>query len=445
MVDGIVHNDAIGEKGTISHPRREFSSTPATRQHDVDKPATHAGHETAQQSRGLMNRRGVEGAIHLAVRTRELTRIRERNAPLELRNRELYEHRAIVQRPYGTFVPLGDRDEMNVPWGMAPSISNTHVPVVSCLTEANWDPVARAGALRSVNDHDFVRAAGHARRLLPSIVHDSLIDFSDAGDSSGALLLRGLPVGEVPVTPCSRRAVVKHDAITEFMLLSVARCLGQPVGYLPEHDGALVQNLFPMASTASLQVSTSSEVDLFFHTETAFHPYRPRYLLLLCLRGDSAARTTLCSFDAVSEDFDSDELAILREPRFRTGVDASFGGSPNDLGDTIAVLSGSRDNPTFVFDADLMIGVDREADHLLQKLRARITENATSIVLQAGDLLVIDNFRAVHGRSPFRARFDGTDRWLQRAFVVSDLAPSACDREGRIITTRWASAERITP
>ena len=59
------------------------------------------------------------------------------------------------------------------------------------------------------------------------------------------------------------------------------------------------------------------------------------------------------------------------------------------------------------------------------------------IVLEPGDLLVVDNDRVVHGRTSFAARFDGTDRWLQRAFVVADLAPSAAERTGRIITTRF--------
>ena len=39
--------------------------------------------------------------------------------------------------------------------------------------------------------------------------------------------------------------------------------------------------------------------------------------------------------------------------------------------------------------------------------------------------------------SPFAARFDGTDRWLQRTFVVDDLAPSAADRRGRVIVTEF--------
>ena len=311
----------------------------------------------------------------------------------------------------------------------------------------------RVGGEQSIAD--MVRFAGHARRLLPANLHDSLVDFADAGDRGGALLLRGVPIGSVPATPQSRHGVTKPDAISEFALLSVARCLGQPVGYLPEHGGALVQNLFPTAATANQQVSTSSTVDLFFHTETAFHPHRPQYLLLLCLRGEPQARTTLCSVDAVIDEFSASDVAVLRQRRFRTGVDASFGGSKSDPGDTVllrrtvrslvdrgptsalAVLSGDHERPTLVFDADLMIGTDHESDRVLQKLGRLIVDHATSVVLEAGDLLIIDNHRAVHGRSPFPARFDGTDRWLQRTFVVGDLAPSSGERAGRIITTRW--------
>jgi L-asparagine oxygenase len=322
---------------------------------------------------------------------------------------------------------------------MKRAVCHPCVPAVQGLPATAWSSAVAARSNHSFTDPEFVRAAGHTTRLLPDSVHGALVDFCDYGDPAGALLIRGVPTGTIPSTPLQRSALDrKQDSTSEFCLLTVARRLGQPVGYLPEHGGAIVQNLFPMAATATQQVSTSSAVDLYFHTETAFHPHRPRYLLLLCLRGDPAARTTLCSIDAVLDDFTADEVAVLRERRFRTGVDASFGGSPNSSsGDTICVLSGTRDHPTMVFDADLMIGIDHEADRVLQKLSARISERATAVVLEAGDLLVIDNHRAVHGRSPFQARFDGTDRWLQRTFVVGDLAASAAEREGRIITTRW--------
>jgi alpha-ketoglutarate-dependent taurine dioxygenase len=57
------------------------------------------------------------------------------------------------------------------------------------------------------------------------------------------------------------------------------------------------------------------------------------------------------------------------------------------------------------------------------------------VSLRAGDVLVVDNTLAVHGRTPFVARYDGTDRWLQRTMTVADLAASAADRRGRVITT----------
>jgi len=175
---------------------------------------------------------------------------------------------------------------------------------------------------------------------------------------------------------------------------------------------------------------------LMFHTEAAFHPHRPRYLLLFCLRGDPKAKTTIASVHAALPFLESDVVDVLFEPRFRCAVDESYlHGRENVLGPPIAVLSGPRDQPAMVFDEDLMVGVDEVAEEALGLLGKALDAHHVSVILEAGDLLVIDNNTVVHGRSPFTPRFDGTDRWLQRAFVVEDLAPSAGERDGRVITT----------
>jgi alpha-ketoglutarate-dependent taurine dioxygenase len=286
----------------------------------------------------------------------------------------------------------------------------------------------------------FVRAAGHASRLLPAIVHDVLVDFADAPSQSGALLLRGLPVGSLPRTPQDPTTPVAKDSVSEFTLLTVARRLGQPVGYQPEHGGQLVQNIVPTETATDRQVSTSSKVQLMFHTEAAFHPHRPRYLLLLCLRGDPAAHTTLSSIFEVMPQLPSSVIDVLFEPRFRTAVDESYlHGRASVLGAPMAVLSGDRGRPAMVFDADLMVGVDGEADDALRVLGEATAECHASVALESGDLLIVDNTVAVHGRSPYTPRFDGADRWLQRTFVVSDLASSAGDRDGRVVTTRFGN------
>ena len=285
----------------------------------------------------------------------------------------------------------------------------------------------------------FLQAAGRATRLLSPEVHDALCDFADLGAPAGAMLLKGLPVGDVPPTPASPLDDTGKDHLSEFVLLTVARRLGQPIGYEPEHGGDIVQNLLPTRSDVARQTSTSSGVELEFHTETAFHPHKPRFLLLLCLRGDPQAETLLCSISQVMGALPLGVQQVLREPRFRTGVDESFTGRRSDrLGNPMAVLAGTENAPTFTFDADLMTGLDAEAAEALEALRTVIRQEHISVALEAGDLLVVDNSLAVHGRSSFAARFDGTDRWLQRTFVVTDLAASATHRRGRVITTRFA-------
>ncbi len=288
----------------------------------------------------------------------------------------------------------------------------------------------------------FVQQAAYAAPSLPSTLHRALTDFTvDAGDT-GAILVRGVPIGTLPATPATPGAAARSgkDLASEFALLTVARVLGQPVGYLPEHGGDIVQNIVPVQASATRQVSTSSKVQLMFHTEAAFHPHRPRYLLLLCLRGDPSANTTLSSIREVAPLLDPHVVDVLFQPRFRTAPDESYlrhPDAPRSLGAPMAVLGGSRHAPTLVFDADLMVGIDAQANDALQTLADAVAAHHTGVVLEPGDLLVIDNTVAVHGRSPFTPRFDGTDRWLQRTFVVADLAPSAADRVGRIIATQF--------
>lgn len=316
------------------------------------------------------------------------------------------------------------------------SMMTTAAPPAPCPTidAAGWvigDPTTNL-------DEALVTLAARSGRRVPDEVDAALVDFTVHPHRSGALLIRHVPIGELPPTPATPTTALDKDLRTELVLLTIARRLGQPVGYVPEHGGRIVQNIVPTQVDADTQTSTSSRSNLMFHTETAFHPHRPRYLLLLCLRGDPAARTTLASVHDLMDHLPADVVDLMFEPRFRTAVDVSFlGGRSNELGPIRPLVTGTRDEPTFVFDADLTVGVDAESNEVLAAVRTAIGEVETSVVLSPGDLLVVDNNLAIHGRSPFAARFDGTDRWLQRSFVVADLAPSAADRIGRVITTQF--------
>jgi L-asparagine oxygenase len=285
-----------------------------------------------------------------------------------------------------------------------------------------------------------VEAGRRGQRLLPADVHDALVDFADASNAAGALLVSDVPMGDVPATPPYPGAPVSKDAASEFALLTFARRLGQPVGYAPEHGGALVQDLVPVREDAYAQISTSSRSVLGWHTEAAFHSHRPRYLLLACLRGDrdGLAATTLSSSATVLRVLSLRARAVLHEPRFVFRADESYTGvSAGRTGAPRPILTGDRDRPVFVFDDLCASGIDAAADQALGELHDAVQACHTGVVLALGDVLVVDNFVAVHGRTSYRPRYDGTDRWLQRTFVVSDLAELGADRDGRIVTSRF--------
>ena len=317
-------------------------------------------------------------------------------------------------------------------------LDTTHHPVPEIpTTPGDWAGLVAQSYLvpdGAPVDDALVDLAGASRSLLPPAVRRALDDLRADPGPAGAVLVTGIPTGELPPTPELPTSPTHKDRLSELVLLAVGRALGEPVGYRPEHGGATVQNLLPVRGTEATQTSTSSAVDLEFHTETAFHPHRPHYLLLTCLRSDSAASTYLCSVRDVLPHLTARERAVLAEPRFRTRVDESFGGTPaTPPTPPVAVLGGDPAAPTLLFDADLMDGTDPEAHAALHRLAAVAHERRLGVVLQPGDLLVVDNHSCIHGRSSFAARYDGTDRWLQRAFVVDDLAPSAPHRTGRTI------------
>ena len=329
--------------------------------------------------------------------------------------------------------PVAEQSVLEVLTKPGPEIEH---PPVAVIDGSGWQVPEVPDV--EINSSDFLRAVAHAGRTLPPALYDALVDFVDDGPASGAMLVENVALGNIPPTPEDPLLADKTDKISEFALLTVGRVLGRPVGYLPEHGGDVVQNISPTKRNADRQVSTSSKSMLEFHTEAAFHPHRPRYLLLLCLRGDPAAATTLCSIGAVLDTLSPRSRAVLFQPRFTTGIDESYAGGRSAARSVQRpVLSGDPDSPKLWLDADLMQGTDPVAQEALDELARLVREHATGVTLKAGDLLVVDNDIAVHGRTPFKPRFDGTDRWMQRTFVVADHTAADGSRDGRVITTRF--------
>jgi Taurine catabolism dioxygenase TauD, TfdA family len=154
----------------------------------------------------------------------------------------------------------------------------------------------------------------------------------------------------------------------------------------------------------------------------------PDFVLLYCLRSDHErlARTEVSSTRNIIPLLPLRYRSLLFEPLFRTGIDFSFGSESGLKGNgpLLPVFYGNVYDPFMKYDLDLMEGQSEEAQEALQQMKTATNAAKNYVRLTPGDLMIIDNRRSVHSRSEFAPRFDGKDRWLQRTYVLRDLASS---------------------
>lgn len=268
--------------------------------------------------------------------------------------------------------------------------------------------IAAANALPAVPDDQTLLDHARALCLQDLALWGELRALALESESTGAFALSGFPVD---VTD----ADTKQGHLTELALLAVASVLGTPIGYASQRGGRLVHDLRPIREHADEQLGTGS-VELIWHTEEAHTVLAPRFVALLCVRGDDQAGTLVsCARPA---NLPADVRARLATDDFVVGSDASYDGS---LSRRCAVLGAQR----LTFDPLFTQCADEDAQHAMNALRQQIDEDAQEVVLRAGDLLVVNNFVAAHARTAYAPRYDGTDRWLQRTVVLGAAPPAS--------------------
>jgi L-asparagine oxygenase len=297
----------------------------------------------------------------------------------------------------------------------------------------------------TLSPEQFCLAAGQVARQLPDRIQDALRDFSRWGSVTGTLLLEGVPLGPVPATPPGNRLHVGETTLLARAQAVVNEAVGHMITYEAEGFGRLFQDMVPARSAAYTQTSLGSSAELELHTEQAFSGLRPDFISLACLRGDPNAETYTLTARQVAASVTPDELAVLRQKHWMTGVDLSFqlGGHVFREGTCrgpLSILDGAEDDPFIVFDQDLMTTDVPVAAAAFDTVIDAYRRSKRGQVLKHGDLLLIDNHRAVHGRSPFQALFDGSDRFVIRTFVVRDLSKSRFARPGdcRTVAARFS-------
>ncbi|AEW95044.1 MULTISPECIES: clavaminate synthase family protein [Streptomycetaceae] len=277
-----------------------------------------------------------------------------------------------------------------------------------------------------VDDPSWVAAARAGWSALPVALRRALHDFRRDSGTGGVLLVRGLPVDEetLPPTPNARGSVQRTASVPAAVLTMIACGLGDPAAFRPEKSGALVQDVVPVPGQETFQGNAGS-VLLTWHNENAFHPHRPDFVMLLCLRADHdgiAGLRTAGIRDALPL-LSEETRRALAAAEFVTAPPPSFGDAGGDP-TPHPVISGDPDDPDLRVDLSATRPLTDRARAALGELSEVFEEIARTAVLAPGDLAIVDNRVTTHGRTAFRPRYDGKDRWLQRTFVLTDLRRS---------------------
>lgn len=307
----------------------------------------------------------------------------------------------------------------------------------------------------SADDRAFLAAARVLAARLPGTLR-AHVEAARLDDRKQAVVVSGNLVDDEalgPTPPRWQEADTPGSRIYGVLLALYGALLGDAVGWATQQDGRVVADVLPTAGHETQILNSCSERELAWHTEDAFSPYRADYVGLLCLRSQERTPTTLASLDRAAAPPDVE--AVLRQERFvippdnahdpanAVGADAADAAAYARLDELrtdpprVALVNGSPDAPELRIDRDFVRAVegDPEAEAALAWLVGHLDDHLSDLPMASGDVVFIDNRNAVHGRRPFRARYDGTDRWLKRINIVGDL------RRSRPV--RGSAAERV--
>jgi Fe(II)/alpha-ketoglutarate-dependent arginine beta-hydroxylase len=303
-----------------------------------------------------------------------------------------------------------------------------------------------AAGYDSVEDPAFLMEATVLAHEMPRRLRAALSEFRLVEPDDGLLIVSGCPVDDARLGPTPahwRRPAAERSPALEHEILFVlmSSLLGDCIGWSTQQDGRIVHDVLPIPGMENEQIGTGSEQAIWWHTEDAFHPLRGDYVGLMCLRNFDRVPTTFASLGRVR--LAEEDWRSLFEPLYTIQPDNSHqvaAGGDSDPGrlahyrrieemqrapEKIAILSGDPGSPYIRIDPYFMDPpAEPRARQALSALIAAIDGELHDIVLEPGDFCFIDNFKAVHGRRAFRARYDGRDRWLKRINVTRDMRKS---------------------
>lgn len=259
---------------------------------------------------------------------------------------------------------------------------------------------------------------------------------------SGISLLRGFPHLEERQTPASWDYDTSNfpNLDIDFFGVLCSSCIGYVFGWSTQQSGKIIHDLIPQKNKGSSQTGYGSTSELLMHTEDSFHALKPEFVCMFGVKNLDLVPTTFASIrdldiSKTARDSLFNNVLELLPDESHLDKEQKLEGVTEEIENTASqlfTLYGDKDYPFMCYDP-AYTDFRKTSPALLkgyEELQKEIARKTKDIAIGPGDICIIDNRKVVHGRRAFQPKFDGSDRWLKRISVTTNLRKSAEFRDG---------------
>jgi L-asparagine oxygenase len=262
---------------------------------------------------------------------------------------------------------------------------------------------------------------------LPKQIIESLHQFKQGLTPTGAILITNLPLDpNIPPTPTNGRMVKqKSNFVSEAILLGIGRFMGYFFGYNNHHGGEFIHCVAPKLGSEQSISAFGSGCLFDFHVEATYCTPNPDFLGLLCLRESSGQKviTTISDNQNAIDKLPDNFVKILGEENYELQQSEIYTDHQQAKRKKISIIKDDN-KKKFCFNFNTIRALNNSAAEALANFKQQLIADRIEIILEKGDLLLIDNNRCCHSRTEFKAFYDGNDRWIMRGYISSNLEKS---------------------
>jgi len=235
--------------------------------------------------------------------------------------------------------------------------------------------------------------------------------------------------------PVPNEAGTLRAQLSAMVLLALAG--GRSISYMSENSGALFVNLTTIPGVGRKE--EKSKKSMRGHTDAVSFPFpgpykdtlypdispAPDILCLVCLRNPDKTHTRLIPLDDVIEKLEPETIQELQKEQFTIECQNTFRkGTRNIIGEVhfaydANILQKNEDNNYMVRYSHSKAAADHDnipALKALEKFQNAIRDSIIKVKLEPGDVIILNNRRALHGKDKHSENYGLQTRWLLRSY-----------------------------